>query len=195
MPEFRNCKRMMIDNFDMVNCLWSRLHPFIPTYFGKRRKIAFNERLRFLRYHEGEFFAPHYDGTYRRENGEISKITLLLYLNNTFEGGKTHYLRPWHEATYHAPTVEPGMVVMFQHDVYHEGAILEGGIKYIVRTDVMYTKQKFNAKTIAKDADNTPIQYVEYRGFNQDIKSVDNDGENEGNNDEEEQKDPNQDDK
>lgn len=38
-------------------------------------------RLRFLRYDKGEYFAPHFDGQYRRENGERSYITVQVYLN------------------------------------------------------------------------------------------------------------------
>ena len=38
-------------------------------------------RLRILRYDPGDFFKPHYDGSYRRDNGERSYITIQLYLN------------------------------------------------------------------------------------------------------------------
>ncbi len=38
-------------------------------------------RLRFLRYDPGEYFKPHMDGSYERENGERSLITVHLYLN------------------------------------------------------------------------------------------------------------------
>eukprot|EP01083_Nonionella_stella_P193586 714812_1 len=170
MPEFRNCKRMMIDNWDMVNCLWSRVQQFIPKYFDQRKKISFNERLRFLRYYKGEFFAPHYDGTYVRENGEISKLTFLLYLNDGFKGGKTRFLQNFMEENYHAPKICCGMVVMFQHDIYHEGAILEDGVKYIVRTDVMYTNKIYKQVEIVNDKENNEIEYVEYTEWKNDGK-------------------------
>ena len=169
MPEFRNCKRMMIDNFDMANCLWARLHQCIPTYFGQRKKVAFNERLRFLKYKSGEFFAPHYDGSfYRKETGEISKITFLLYLNESFKGGQTKLLHPHDMNTWHAPKIETGMVLMFQHDCFHEGCILAEGTKYIVRTDVMYTKKQYSSSEQQNDDQNVPIEYVQYNGFDTD---------------------------
>jgi hypothetical protein len=41
----------------------------------------YNLRLRFLKYNPGEYFAPHMDGMYMRENGERSFVTIQLYLN------------------------------------------------------------------------------------------------------------------
>ena len=38
-----------------------------------------------------------------------------------------------------------GSILIFQHDIMHEGSLLEDGIKYTIRTDVMYditTKQE-----------------------------------------------------
>eukprot|EP01084_Bolivina_argentea_P103680 185672_1 len=181
-PDFRNCKRMMIDNFDMANCLWLRVKQFIPTYFNKSKKIAFNERLRFLRYHKGEFFSPHYDGTYIRPNGEYSQITFLLYLNNNFKGAKTNFLDPMDHDSKHAAKITSGMVVMFQHNIFHEGAILEEGTKYIIRTDVMYTKEYYMDIEMEKDKENIDIKYVKYNGFDN----------NESNEEENEEKDANQ---
>ena len=31
-----------------------------------------------------------------------------------------------------------GSILVFQHDIVHEGSLLEDGIKYTIRTDVMY---------------------------------------------------------
>jgi len=181
--DFRNCKRMMIDNKEMVDCLWRRLHRFIPTYFRKFKKIAFNERLRFLRYNKQEFFAPHFDGRYTRPNGEFSQITMLLYLNADFKGATTNFLDS-DDDTYHAPKITPGMVIMFQHDIYHEGAMLEYGTKYIVRTDVMFSKTPYSRKEQEIDKENVAIQYHEYKDLH--IRSKKNDDSCSHNDDEKE---------
>mmetsp|Transcript_37381 Transcript_37381/g.59864 ORF Transcript_37381/g.59864 Transcript_37381/m.59864 type:complete len:305 (+) Transcript_37381:27-941(+) len=165
MPEFRNCKRMMIDSVEMATCLWNRVQQFIPTYFNDRRKIEFNERLRFLRYNKKEFFAPHFDGVYRRPTGELSQITLLLYLNNDFKGARTNFIDMDDDQCYHAPVITPGMMILFQHDMFHEGAVLEEGCKYIMRSDVMFTKKKYSAKRQAEDKENVAIPYVKYEGL------------------------------
>mmetsp|Transcript_28600 Transcript_28600/g.25258 ORF Transcript_28600/g.25258 Transcript_28600/m.25258 type:complete len:294 (+) Transcript_28600:233-1114(+) len=191
MPNFRNCQRMMIDNFDMADCLWTRLTPFIPTYFNDFKKIAFNERLRFLRYNKKEFFGPHFDGTYQRPNGEFSQITLLLYLNANFKGANTNFLDMNDDDNYHAPKITPGMVIMFQHDIFHEGAMLEEGTKYIVRTDVMYTKRMYSKEEMEKDPDNIEIQYIKYDGIDHDDKDQDD----KNNKNEDDEKDPKDDDK
>eukprot|EP01083_Nonionella_stella_P029538 81269_1 len=164
-PSFRNCKRMMIDNYDMIHCLWSRTHRFIPTYFNRRRRISFNERLRFLRYYKGEFMGPHFDGTYVRANGERSQLTFLLYLNDGFKGGNTTFLDTFdaNGKGRYAPNITQGMVVMFQHDLYHEGSMLEEGRKYIIRTDVMYTSKYYSQQEIENDKENMKIQYVNFR--------------------------------
>ena len=89
----RNCKRCMIDSHEMANHLYQRIESFIPEVFGNRKKISFNERLRFLRYHKGEYFAPHHDGVYVRDNKkELSQISVLFYLNDNYKGATTNFL-------------------------------------------------------------------------------------------------------
>jgi len=34
---------------------------------------------------------------------------------------------------------EVGMVLLFQHDIYHEGALVSAGVKHVVRSDIMYS--------------------------------------------------------
>jgi hypothetical protein len=36
---------------------------------------------------------------------------------------------------------EPGMVLIFQHNILHEGERLGSGKKYIMRSDVMYHRE------------------------------------------------------
>ena len=136
----RNCKRVMMDNKEMTNHLWERLKSFIPNVFMNRNKISFNERLRFLRYHKGEYFAPHHDGIYIRDDkSEMSLISVLIYLNDDYKGGTTNFLNYNDEKQKFAPKITQGMVLMFEHKIYHEGAMLLKGTKYIIRTDVMFS--------------------------------------------------------
>ena len=34
-----------------------------------------------------------------------------------------------------------GSVLIFQHDIWHKGSQVQGGVKYCMRTDVMYTRE------------------------------------------------------
>ncbi len=59
----------------------------------------------------------------------------MLYLNDDFTGGATDF----HDF---AASVTPrtGMALLFQHMLLHEGATVLTGVKYVLRTDVMYAE-------------------------------------------------------
>jgi len=133
-PEIRNNTRVMVDDPARAAELWQRLSPHIPAFLNGCRALGLNERFRFYRYDRGEKFAWHYDGPYSRPNGECSRLTLMLYLNDDFEGGATEFqLDEW-------LVVQPeaGMVLLFDHPVLHQGSPVTRGRKYVLRTDVMY---------------------------------------------------------
>ena len=46
-----------------------------------------------MKYHPGDFFRIHKDGSFVRENGEKSLITMLFYLNEGYKGGKTTFYK------------------------------------------------------------------------------------------------------
>ncbi|XP_059166549.1 uncharacterized protein LOC131948863 isoform X2 [Physella acuta] len=135
MSEIRNSKRCIIDSYEYAAELWKRIKGFLPDDFEGKKILGLNERLRFLRYDPGHYFKEHLDGAYVRDNGEASVITLLLYLNQGFEGGATTFLGINNERISVVP--KTGSVLIFQHDVRHEGSLLVKGRKYTVRTDVM----------------------------------------------------------
>ena len=71
----------------------------------KMSAVGLNERLRFLRYDPGTYFASHYDDSYHREGGpkqgERSYVTFQLYSNEEFEGGCTRFVHHTHTCTQH----------------------------------------------------------------------------------------------
>jgi predicted 2-oxoglutarate/Fe(II)-dependent dioxygenase YbiX len=133
----RNNMRVMVDAEDMAGELWKRIAPHVPSPLDNREAIGLNERFRFYRYDVGQTFAPHYDGSFRRTNGEESQITLMVYLNDDFQGGETRFdLRyPYNEI---AIVPKTGMALLFIHHLRHGGAAVTQGRKYVLRTDVMY---------------------------------------------------------
>ena len=140
MTDVRNNDRSIIDSFGLSGELWDRIKPFIPENYKDHEVVGLNERLRFLRYYEGQYFAPHCDGVYYREDGsEFSQITILLYLNEGFEGGETTFLNFSDKKARVKAVPKTGSVLVFEHRLLHEGTALIGdGVKYCVRTDVMY---------------------------------------------------------
>mmetsp|Transcript_29748 Transcript_29748/g.69033 ORF Transcript_29748/g.69033 Transcript_29748/m.69033 type:complete len:380 (-) Transcript_29748:344-1483(-) len=109
--------------------------------------VGLNERLRFLRYDPGNYFAPHFDGTFTRgrDVGELrqferSYVTFQLYLNGGFEGGATRFLNGYDRSVGIDVVPRTGSVLLFEHAVLHEGSLLVSGRKYTLRTDVMYNQ-------------------------------------------------------
>jgi prolyl 4-hydroxylase len=135
--EVRNNARVMRDDAEMAAMLWNRIRPFVPSPLWKRDAIGLNERLRFYRYDAGQTFKPHYDGSFKRDNGEKSQVTFMVYLNEDFEGGQTRFdLRYPHGQVDVVPRT--GTALLFWHSLRHDGAPVTRGRKYVLRSDVMY---------------------------------------------------------
>jgi len=141
LPDYRKGGRCLVDSFEYAEDMWSRIKDFIPPKMGKREVLAINERFRFLRYDPGDFFKPHMDGSYRNEKGDRTCLTIQLYLNEGFKGGATTFLKGIDKGQLKGDVEivpKTGSILIFQHDIYHEGSLLEDGIKYTVRTDILY---------------------------------------------------------
>mmetsp|Transcript_23120 Transcript_23120/g.27833 ORF Transcript_23120/g.27833 Transcript_23120/m.27833 type:complete len:243 (-) Transcript_23120:554-1282(-) len=102
--------------------------------------VGCNERLSLLRYDPGDYFAPHYDGHFYRQEGarkgEMTQMTVQVYLNEGFKGGTTRFIGKHGD---YDVVPKTGSVLLFQHDILHQGSQLIEGRKYALRTDVMYT--------------------------------------------------------
>ncbi len=66
--------------------------------------------------------------------GSETLFTLLVYLNDNYRGGETKFRQDKLE-------VHPqrGSALLFEHHLWHQGAELIEGTKYILRTDVVYS--------------------------------------------------------
>ncbi len=65
-------------------------------------------------------------------------MTLVIYLNNGFEDGRTLF---WpNPNTAEAVTPQKGSAVCFPHDVLHEGEAVLRGRKWVLRTDIMFQR-------------------------------------------------------
>ena len=147
MLDVRNNYRWIHDDPLVCDILFKRMRNSLPKElkkFQQRWKVeGLNERLRFLRYDEGQYFAPHFDGCFIRRHGkregDTSFLTVMLYLNEDYEGGATTFLSSSPAENCLAVQPSEGMLLVFEHRVYHEGSCLEKGRKYAIRSDVMYT--------------------------------------------------------
>lgn len=162
MPEIRNNDRTYIDDDDLAEEIWKRIAASLPkesepqlhTFKGFMPEVwnavGINERLRVLRYGPGTYFAPHFDGSYQRREishpqyGDTSFITAQIYLNEGFTGGATSFINPNSHDESSAARVDvipkTGSILIFEHRLFHEGAMLIEGCKYTIRTDIMFHK-------------------------------------------------------
>ena len=147
-----------------------------------------NERMRFLKYVGGEYFRPHCDGVYETpDRKERSYFTLHLYLNNADEvlmpdkmedsndcrmekenvlvGGATTFHSYDMKRKYDV-LPKAGRILLFQHrDLLHSGDDVLRGVKYTMRTDLMYTlessKSTEQRKTPLWDSEDEPMDDLE----------------------------------
>ena len=133
---------------------------------GRWEFRRFNERMRFLKYSPGQYFKresfpfplpsrsliplpAHCDGPYWYDKGKTefqTHYTVHLYLNDSVEnnpgsdlvGGATAFLERRGEKRVEVnPKI--GSVLIFQHKgLFHEGAKVDKGTKYTMRTDILY---------------------------------------------------------
>lgn len=129
--EARNNDRVVFDDEALAQFLFDRAKPQLPQTIDGWNLCGLNDRFRYYRYSERQQFDWHLDGTVRVSRGRESFLTFMIYLNDTFEGGSTEF--GWEKV---APA--QGMALVFPHRVRHRGAPVVSGVKYVLRTDVMY---------------------------------------------------------
>jgi len=147
-PSYRNNDRLVLDEPRLAAALLERLRPHLPAgreLTGEPRPAwrvsGLNERLRLCRYGPGQRFGIHRDGVHHRGTRERSLLTFMVYLNDAaeFSGGSTRFF-PERGAPPSDLTVSPtaGTLILFRHDLWHDGEEVGRGVKYVLRSDILY---------------------------------------------------------
>lgn len=155
-PGVRDGHRTIVDSPEVTAWLMEVLRPYLPAELANGAQVVdLNERCRFLCYTPGQVFEGHYDGCYQRplghpHAGDCSRLTVQLYLNNVPEshGGGTTFFPNEPRSVKYQPEV--GSVLIFSQDLFHEGSLLKTGLKYTVRTEVMYRPINHRSKYSVK---------------------------------------------
>ncbi|KAJ7594886.1 oxidoreductase domain-containing protein [Mycena floridula] len=158
---YRKGERIILDDMDLSSEMFSKIRPHLHEIEEiqirarkrgqvKKKMVLFqvrmNERLRFLRYHPGDFFAAHCDGSYiTPDMKQETFYTVQLYLPSSVDGpselpvgGTTRFLS-YNGRAYSDVEPIPGRVLVFQHDkLLHTGEIVIKGTKCTVRSDILF---------------------------------------------------------
>ena len=139
MKGIRNNDRLIFEDEQLAKKLWEKLETFCPEKIEDVIATGLNERFRFYRYEGGQRFKRHIDGRFKKNDFEESRITFMIYLNEDFEGGET---------TFDEIQIKPktGCALCFIHEQKHESIPIRHGVKYVLRSDVMYASHSEKAK-------------------------------------------------
>jgi prolyl 4-hydroxylase len=129
----RNNARVMWDDDVESDGLVALVRATVPSTWNGEQLVGGNPRLRVYRYDPGEHHRAHWDTVVELPDGVASRLTLVFYLNDGFGGGETEF--PELKKTV-APT--RGTALLFQHRILHAALGVTSGVKYVLRTDILY---------------------------------------------------------
>ena len=149
----RNNSRTFLDDEKIIENLWNKIKliDLIPkTMTNNVFKLnGLFKHLLFYKYNVGEYFKEHYDGD-NIDGDKKSFFTLLIYLNDNFEGGETNFIhydrkivkKKLKKDKILTPIIpKKGQLLIFKHNILHEGSIIKSGEKIVLRSDIMYEKK------------------------------------------------------
>ncbi len=135
--EVRNNTLAILPDAALAQTLFTRSRPKIPVVLMGRQLYGLREPLRIYRYEQGQRFGLHGDQSYDGPDNTSSLLTFMVYLNEDFEGGDTDFPEQGERIK---PRTGAGLV--FQHMVLHEGCEVTRGIKFVIRSDVLYRPRR-----------------------------------------------------
>lgn len=144
----RSRQRAQAESQEVANILWWHLaehvSPLARWFDGRHHGIRLhpeidrwvpsecNSRSRLYRYRIGADFREHEDEAWRPKRNVRSFLTVLVYLptDEPCVGGET-------VIDGEVVAVKPGRIVVFPHDLLHEGRPVESGKKLVLRNDII----------------------------------------------------------
>jgi WD40 repeat protein len=150
---YRNNDRFVIDNEALADKLFQKVKPYLPETIETNTTIQsetgtwqlkeLNTRLRFCKYGANQYFHRHLDGIHYRSDTVQSKLTFMIYLNGAteFKGGRTLFYKTKEDSEVWATYIpQQGDLIVFDHNVWHEGEVLSAGEKFVLRSDILYAR-------------------------------------------------------
>lgn len=157
----RECFRMQEDNAtELSRLLYRRLVQENPDMLAKIQRelsilpgfdskyyhpVGFNPNIRLYKYIKGHSFGKHVDGSYHVPEFGNTEITVLVYLSACKGGATRFYSGRKKKQSSFAFDPEPGTVLLHAHGDHcleHEAEEVLDGVKYVLRTDVIFASAK-----------------------------------------------------
>jgi hypothetical protein len=143
----RTCGRWQRNDVDAAKLLFDRMTNILTQmnldcFPLNYIPVACNANLRLYKYETNMSFGKHYDGSNTVEEGD-TEITVLVYLSDC-EGGATRFYSPHSKRKSVAFSPEEGAILLHIHGdrcLQHEADAVVSGVKYVLRTDIVYAKQ------------------------------------------------------
>lgn len=136
---YRHNDRVIFESRDLAESLFEKIKDDSRIVNPGWKPAGLNDRFRIYRYSNPEHhFALHFDhqvSLLYTKPVQHSWVTMLIYLNEEFEGGQTSFLDG---------DVDPktGLAAfMTQKNYLHRAKAVNSGTKYVLRTDIMYIKE------------------------------------------------------
>jgi len=146
---YRGNLRLSSVDFTLASQLMKRVFSFAPSDIslpdGSSWALSnLNEQFRLSKYLSGDEFKPHVDAKYLRSEKEQSMFTLNIYLNESFSGGATRFYNKDRDKMVAEVTPVSGLCLLFRQPpgayLVHDGEMVKSGTKYLLRTDLLYTR-------------------------------------------------------
>ena len=159
----------LVVDASLAGLIWERVRRFVVPVIevkedddrfefglcGTWRAYGINPVLLFGKYGPGAHFSPHTDGNNVVDFNNRSLHTVIVYMNDCGDGGRTHMFTESHplvkddrgrlrfppRAEHDSAEVVCGEALCFAQDLLHEGEpVGDSSEKRIIRTDVMYAR-------------------------------------------------------
>jgi hypothetical protein len=114
--------------------LFYRLVEQLPDTRDGAELAAIKPLLRCVEYRRGEGTQPHRDPIRETADGLRSAMSILVFLNEQFEGGGIEF-----PELGRVIEAKAGRALVFPHSLMHVDQIVEHGRKFVLETDVFYS--------------------------------------------------------
>jgi len=172
-PSYRNNDRQVLDDPALAHRLLRRLHDLfgddmrnlLPVDLRDTWRLqGINERLRLCKYRSGQQFRIHQDGVHHRGQDCRSMLTFMVYLaeGDAFDGGDTVFYAAGpaqgegEEQVVARVRPAAGSLILFDHGIWHAGATVTRGTKYILRSDLLFHREGYSR---------TPASPTHHQGY------------------------------